>query len=79
MLSASVRQAFLPKFENEDKDTSIASSIVEEVGPRVCDPAHLRLGRMGASSPPLIPAAAPSPLQEDKRHMAALTSTLTLP
>lgn len=31
-LGSSVRQAFLPKFENEDRDTSIADSIVEQVG-----------------------------------------------
>mmetsp|Transcript_3274 Transcript_3274/g.8755 ORF Transcript_3274/g.8755 Transcript_3274/m.8755 type:complete len:162 (+) Transcript_3274:170-655(+) len=31
VLGASVRQAFLPKFETEDKDTSIANRIVDQV------------------------------------------------
>jgi hypothetical protein len=36
VLSACVRQAFLPKFETEDKDTSIANCIVDQVRNGMC-------------------------------------------
>jgi len=40
--SASVRQAFLPKFETEDKDASVASCIVDQVGAE-CAPSSVLL------------------------------------